>query len=76
SFEGGISYGLPCWIVDGHAGTVTVAATYCPEKDLGLDEGSVELRLPLSIRMNGHPAYLTARYGTRSDFTVGFAFRF
>jgi len=76
SFEGGLTYGLPCLMVGGRVASITLAATYSPEKDLQVDEGSVELRLPTRLHTHGHPAYLTARYGTRSDFTVGLAFRF
>lgn len=55
--------------------SITTSVTYCQQKRLGLDEGSVEFRVPV-LHANDIPVYITARYGTRSDGSLGIAFRF
>lgn len=76
SVETGLTYGIPNYSVKGHAASITAAVTYCEQANLKLNEGSIELRLPTSLLQTKNPTYITGRYGTRGDVSIGIAVRF
>lgn len=59
------------------ATTLELTGTYCAQHMLGVDELGVELRTPIGGHgLHAWPIYFSARYGTRSDFTLALETRF
>jgi len=59
------------------ATTLALTGTYCAQHLLGVDELGVEFRTPIGGHgLHAAPIYFSARYGTRSDFTLAVETRF